>query len=157
MMIAPVNWFQVSSPLKLMMDRLVCAEGGNPDPTATQGKDAAAPKTIELEGWTYPRHLEGRAFAVLVHGDAQGARSVRSALVDWLQSMKLISAGPLAELDRYIGYYQPYATSHQGLDRDEAFQEETRNAARALVAATTAKREGLPGLQTFNPREPRPK
>jgi NADPH-dependent FMN reductase len=61
MMIAPVNWFQVSSPLKLMMDRLVCAEGGNPDPTATQGKDAAAPKTIELEGWTYPRHLEGRA------------------------------------------------------------------------------------------------
>jgi len=33
MIITPVNWYQVSSPLKLMMDRLVCADGGNPDPT----------------------------------------------------------------------------------------------------------------------------
>jgi multimeric flavodoxin WrbA len=37
MIITPVNWYQVSSPLKLMMDRLVCADGGNPDPTRTQG------------------------------------------------------------------------------------------------------------------------
>jgi multimeric flavodoxin WrbA len=41
MIITPVNWFQVSSPLKLMMDRLVCADGGNPDPTRTEGKNAA--------------------------------------------------------------------------------------------------------------------
>jgi multimeric flavodoxin WrbA len=32
MIITPVNWYQVSSPLKLMMDRMVCADGGNPDP-----------------------------------------------------------------------------------------------------------------------------
>ena len=30
---------------------------------------------------------------------------------------------------------QPYATSHDDLDRDTAFQEEVRNAARALVQA----------------------
>src|SRR4051812_31435317 len=41
MIVTPVNWYQVSSPVKLMMDRLVCADGGNPDPTLTHGKDAA--------------------------------------------------------------------------------------------------------------------
>ena len=29
MIVTPVNWYQVSSPLKLMMDRLVCADGGS--------------------------------------------------------------------------------------------------------------------------------
>jgi multimeric flavodoxin WrbA len=48
-------WYQVSSPVKLMMDRLVCADGGNPDPTGTQGKNAELAKQIELEGWDYPR------------------------------------------------------------------------------------------------------
>ena len=52
--------------------------------------------------------------------------------------MGLVSAGHAAELDRYVGYYEPYATSHDALDRDRAFQEETRNAARALVAGGEA-------------------
>ena len=34
--------------------------------------------------------------------------------------MHLVPVGPLAELDRYIGYWQPYATSHEELDRDQA-------------------------------------
>jgi hypothetical protein len=50
MIVTPVNWYQVSSPLKLMMDRLVCAGGGNPAPTRTHGKDAKRAKAIELEG-----------------------------------------------------------------------------------------------------------
>ena len=73
MIVTPVNWYQVSSPLKLMMDRLVCADGGNPDPTLTQGKDAQKAKELELAGWDYPRHLEGRLFSVVVHGDVEGA------------------------------------------------------------------------------------
>ena len=52
MIVTPVNWYQVSSPVKLMMDRLVCADGGNPDPTLTQGKDAALAKKLELRGGT---------------------------------------------------------------------------------------------------------
>ena len=44
MIITPVNWYQTTSPLKLMMDRLVCADGGNPDPTTTHGKEAAKAK-----------------------------------------------------------------------------------------------------------------
>ncbi len=73
MIITPVHWYQVSSPLKLMMDRLVCADGGNPDPTADEGKNAKLAKEIELKGWSYPRHLDGRAFSVVVHGDVEGA------------------------------------------------------------------------------------
>jgi multimeric flavodoxin WrbA len=56
MIVTPVNWYHVPSVLKLMIDRLVCADGGNPDPTRTHGKNAAEAKAIELEGWDYPKH-----------------------------------------------------------------------------------------------------
>lgn len=142
MIVTPVNWYQVTSPLKLMMDRLVCADGGNPDPTLTHGKDAKRAKEIELEGWDYPRHLAGRLFAVVVHGDVEGAENVRRSISDWLCFMHLCPAGPTAELDRYIGYWKPYATSHDELDADTAIQQEVRNAALALGEAVKANREG---------------
>ena len=156
MIVTPVNWYQTSAPLKLMMDRLVCADGGNPDPTLTGGKDAAKAKAVELAGWGYPRHLEGRLFSVVVHGDVEGAENVRRAIADWLRFMKLEPAGPLAELDRYIGYWEPYATSHEALDRDAAVQAEVQNAALALAEAMTARRAGkLPriGADLAEPRE----
>jgi multimeric flavodoxin WrbA len=142
MIITPVNWYQATSPLKAMIDRLVCADGGNPDPTRTHGKDARKAKEIELEGWDYPRHLEGRLFSVVVHGDVEGVENVRRALSDWMCFMEMVPAGPKAELDRYIGYYEPYATSHEALDRDHAIQEEVRNAARTLLEAVQARRAG---------------
>lgn len=142
MIITPVNWYQVSSPVKLMMDRLVCADGGNPDPTTTHGKHAKEAKEIEMRGWDYPRHLEGRLYSVISHGDVEGAENVRRSLSDWLRFMHLMPAGPLAELDRYIGYWEPYATSHEALDRDQAMQEEVRNAARTLLEAVLAKHAG---------------
>ena len=48
-----------------------------------------------------------------------GAETLRRSLVDWLTDMSLISAGGMAETDGYIGYMEPYATSHQALDEDE--------------------------------------
>ncbi|MET0534042.1 MAG: NAD(P)H-dependent oxidoreductase [Steroidobacter sp.] len=133
MIVTPVYWYQAPATLKLMIDRLVCADGGNPDPTSTAGKDAKKAKAIELQGWDYPRHLAGRAFSVIVHGDAAGGETLRRNLHDWLSDMKLIPASHAAHLDRYIGYYEPYATSHEALDQDEAIQQEVRNAAHALV------------------------
>ena len=38
--LSPVYWYQTPAVLKLMIDRLVCADGGNPDPTSTHGKKA---------------------------------------------------------------------------------------------------------------------
>jgi multimeric flavodoxin WrbA len=142
MIVTPVNWYHVPSVLKLMIDRLVCADGGNPDPTTTHGKDPARAKRIELAGWGYPKHLAGRAFAVVAHGDAAGVGNVRAALCDWLTSLELHQAGASAALDRYIGYYEPYATSHDDLDRDTALQAEVRNAALSLVEGVRQIRTG---------------
>lgn len=156
MIVTPVNWYQVSSPLKLMMDRLVCADGGNPDPTATHGKKVPEAKELELKGWDYPKHLAGRAFSVIVHGDTEGAGGVRRSLSDWLRAMELVPAGNLAELDRYIGYWKPYATSHEELDRDLDVQAEVRNAALALLEAVRTQRSGNriePGERLQEPRQ----
>ena len=152
--VTPVYWYQSPSPLKLMLDRLVCADGGNPDPTSTHGKDAARAKAIELAGWSYPRHLENRVFSVIVHGDAAGAEALRRNLHDTLADMALEPAGPRGDLDRYIGYMQPYATSHVELDRDTAVQTEVRNAMRVLAERVAQIRGGTPraGAELIDPR-----
>lgn len=50
--------------------------------------------------------------------------------------------GSAALLDRYVGYYEPYATSHKALDRDIGMQEEVRNVARSLAAQIALMRRG---------------
>ncbi|HKF71000.1 MAG TPA: flavodoxin family protein [Stellaceae bacterium] len=157
MILAPVNWYQAPSTLKLMIDRLVCADGGNPDPTSTGGKDPKRAKELELKGWSYPRHLAGRVFSVIVHGDAAGVENLRRILTDWLTDIGLIPAGHKALLGSYVGYYQPYATSHADLDADVAFQEETRNAARTLIEAVRLLRRGKLAQPDRRLPETRPK
>ena len=142
MIVGPVNWYAPTSPIKLMMDRLVCADGGNPDPTTTHGKTVPEAKALELAGWDYPRHLSGRLFSVIVHGDVEGAENVRRSLSDWLRFMQLEPAGHNAELDRYIGYWEPYATSHEAFDKDIAVQGEVRQAAATLAEALKAQQAG---------------
>jgi hypothetical protein len=70
--------------------------------------------------------------------------------------MDLVQAGGAALLDRYIGYYEPYATSHEALDRDRNVQEEVRNVARSLAKTIrqirSGRREPDEGLE-----DPRPK
>jgi multimeric flavodoxin WrbA len=155
--VSPVYWYQSPGVLKLMIDRLVCADGGNPDPTSTGGKNAGKAKALEMAGWDYPQHLAGRAYGLVVHGDVAGIDDSRRALSDWLDWMGLHDAGALGILNRYIGYFEPYATSHEALDRDLAVQEETRNVARAVAAAVAALRAAQ--LQPAKPAltRPRPK
>jgi multimeric flavodoxin WrbA len=137
----PVNWYHAPTTLKAI-DRLVCADGGNPDPSSTHGKKSEEAKALELKSWSYPRHLAGRHFGVVAHGDSVGAETLRRSLVDWLTDMSLISAGGMAETDGYIGYMKPYATAHQALDEDKAFQEEVLNVARTLGKAVILYRSG---------------
>jgi multimeric flavodoxin WrbA len=155
--VTPVYWYQVPSALKLMIDRLVCADGGNTDPTSTHGKDAALAKKIEMKGWHYPKHLSGRAYGLVVHGDVAGIESVRRALSDWLDWMGLVDAGPQSRLDRFIGYYEPYAMSHDALDKDQALQEEVRNVGRAVANAVAGLRAGTLVPPDANLTRPRPK
>jgi multimeric flavodoxin WrbA len=155
--LTPVYWYQAPGPLKLMIDRLVCADGGNPDPTTTHGKTPLEAKALELKGWDYPKHLSGRAYGVVVHGDVAGIEGVRRSLTDWLDWMGLIDAGVQAKLDRFIGYYEPYANSHDTLDADKAVQAEVRNVASSMANAVKALREGKLTQPDKDLVRPRPK
>ena len=94
---------------------------------------------------------------MVVHGDATGVRAVRTGLASWLTDMGLIEAGHASQLGAYIGYMEPYATSHDALDKDTDLHEETRNAARSLVAAVKQLRSGELRQPDEKLREPRPK
>ncbi len=124
---------------------------------APGGKKPDKAKALELAGWDYPKHLAGRTYGVVVHGDVAGIEGSRRQLSDWLDWMGLVDAGAKARLDRFIGYYEPYATSHEALDRDSDFQEEVRNVARALVHAVGELRAGRLAAVQPKLQAPRPK
>jgi hypothetical protein len=71
--------------------------------------------------------------------------------------MELVESGNAGTLDRYIGYYEPYATSHDALDRDTALHEEVRNVARSLVNTVRLMRSGLRVRPDQDLEAPRPK
>ena len=98
------------------------------------GKKPAKAKALELEGWAYPQaSRRARVWRRRARRRRRHRRHCGARCRDWLDWMGLIDAGANARLDRYIGYYEPYATSHEALDRDTGLQEEVRNVARALV------------------------
>lgn len=73
--IGPVNWYGPSSNLKLMFDRLVCMNGGNPDETLIDHKDPEKAMALEhTEKWRElsVNHLEGRSAAFFCYGDDGG-------------------------------------------------------------------------------------
>src|SRR6185503_2273253 len=112
---------------------------------------------LELAGWDYPRHLAGRAFAVIVHGDAAGTENLRRILVDWLTDMHLVPCAPAPGLDRYVGYYEPYATSHDAPDADRGLKTEVENQALALVECARQIRSGSYRRPDADLEPPRPK
>ena len=76
-----------------MMDRLVCADGGNPDPTTTARQEAGrsqGPRTRRLGLSAAPG--ADALFSIVVHGDAVGAETLRASLHDWLADMELVPA-----------------------------------------------------------------
>ncbi|MDQ6903126.1 MAG: NAD(P)H-dependent oxidoreductase [Bacteroidota bacterium] len=73
--IGPVNWYAPSSNLKLMFDRIVCMNGGNPDEKLIDHKDpekAMAVEHTELWKTLSLNHLEGRTAAFFCYGDQGG-------------------------------------------------------------------------------------
>lgn len=73
--IGPHNWYGPSSNLKLLFDRLVCANGGNPDESLIDHKDPekamALEQSAQWESLTV-NHLEGRTAAFFNNGDEGG-------------------------------------------------------------------------------------
>lgn len=73
--IGPINWYAPSSNLKLMFDRLVCMNGGNPDEKLIDHKDpekAMALEHTDLWKKLSINHLEGRTAGFFCYGDEGG-------------------------------------------------------------------------------------
>lgn len=73
--IGPINWYGPTSNLKLMFDRLVCMNGGNPDESTIDHKDPEKAMALEhTEAWKElsVNHLEGRTAAFFCYGDEGG-------------------------------------------------------------------------------------
>src|SRR5688500_20123831 len=75
--VGPHNWYAPSSNLKLMFDRLVCMNGGNPREDLIEHKDAELAKKLEhspaWKEWSV-NQVEGRTadFICYVDGGANG-------------------------------------------------------------------------------------
>jgi hypothetical protein len=70
--IGPVNWYGPTSNLKLMFDRLVCCDGGNPREDLIDHKNPEKAKALEHQPeWKELalNHLEGRTAAFFIYGD----------------------------------------------------------------------------------------
>ena len=78
-------------------------------------------------------------------------------LTDWLTDMELIQAGDSAAIDTWIGWYKPYATSHQELDNDPDVFTEVRNAALSLASMVKQIRRGTFRAPDRGLRDPRQK
>lgn len=73
--VGPVNWYAMSSNLKLMFDRLVCMNGGNPHESLIDHKDPEKAMQLEQSPEWAPlsvNHLEGRTAGFFCYGDAGG-------------------------------------------------------------------------------------
>jgi multimeric flavodoxin WrbA len=73
--IGPINWYGATSNLKLMFDRMVCMNGGNPDEKTIEHKDPEMAIAFEhTEGFKQMsvNHLEGRTAAFFCYGDKGG-------------------------------------------------------------------------------------
>jgi hypothetical protein len=71
--------------------------------------------------------------------------------------MKLMPAGFSSELDRYLGYWEPDATTGLAFDRDHSMQDEVRNAARSLAATVVQHRTVASPEQGADLPDPRQK
>lgn len=70
--IGPINWYAPSSNLKLMFDRLVCMNGGNPKEELIEHKNPELAMQLEQKPeWRALglNHLEGRTAAFFSYGD----------------------------------------------------------------------------------------
>src|SRR5687767_3194111 len=73
--IGPINWYGITSNLKLLFDRLVCMNGGNPDEKTIGHKNPEKAMAFEhTDEWKElsQNHLEGRTAAFFCYGDEGG-------------------------------------------------------------------------------------
>ena len=91
-----------------------------------------------------------------VEGIGRRLEGVREALTEWLTSIGMIQAGAQAAVDTLIGYWEPYATSHDKLDAQPETFVQVANAAQSLARLVRDIRSGAwhaPDAGLRNPRQ----
>jgi len=155
--VTPIYWYSMPSCLKLMVDRMVCLDGANWDPTTTLSDDGSTvkdvPKAKALERgpkpggksrWDYlsSKVMAGRVFSVFVHGDSSGADLVLASLQE---TMKWFGMHEVPGSDNYIAYGQTYSDAQAKLDKDKSAWAQIEMQAKALSQAVKrAKKENMP-------------
>ncbi|OQP60244.1 NAD(P)H-dependent oxidoreductase [Niastella populi] len=94
--IGPINWYAPSGNLKLLFDRLVCMNGGNPDERTIDHKNPEKAMTLEhTEEWKRIslNHLEGRTAAFFCYGDEGGDELDETGRPDILQHKNYFDPG----------------------------------------------------------------
>ena len=158
MIVTPVNWYQVSSPLKLMMDRLVCADGGNPDPTRTHGKDAEAAKADRARRAGTIRAISPAGCSRWwCTATSRARRTCGAASPTGSASCICARPGRLPSSTATSATGSPTRPATTSSIADTAIQEEVRNAARTLLEAVRDKLAGKLVTAGENLREPRQK
>lgn len=72
---SPINWYNATSNIKLLFDRLVCINGGNPNEKLIEHKNGALAAELENSSeWEKLslNHLEGRTAGFFIYGDGGG-------------------------------------------------------------------------------------
>ena len=141
MIVTPVNWYQVTSPFKLMIDRWFARRrqsrsDPNPRQGCVRGQSVGACRfgLSAASGGTFV--CRRRAWRHRGHY-RRWPRDFRFAHLHALEARR--NRCGTRSLYRF---WKPYATSHDDLDADTAFQEEIRIVARTLIAGITAQRSG---------------
>jgi multimeric flavodoxin WrbA len=109
--IGPMNWYAPTTNLKLMFDRLVCMNGGNPRPDLIDKKNTQKAQALERSDlWRTlsTNHLEGRTAAFFTYGDDGGPdigkdgipQLIRSEHKAWFAPAK----EPYRRTDAYLSY-----------------------------------------------------
>lgn len=107
--IGPINWYAPSSNLKLMFDRLVCMNGGNPDESTIDHKNPEKAMVLEhSEQWKElsVNHLEGRTAAFFCYGDEGGDEMDENNVPKILQHKKYFD-GDTEPFDNERDAYAP--------------------------------------------------
>lgn len=159
LVITPVYWFSMPSPLKLMIDRMVCLDGANPDIDSTRTGDTAKDpeKAKELERgepggdskWDYisNKTMAGKYYATYVYGDAgdEGTALTSISLQKTFEWMGMKRTHDNANAMDCIGCKMPYSDSHDHLDQEDYVWDTVEMISRSLArSAHEAKQEGMP-------------
>ncbi len=137
--IGPHNWYAATSNLKLMFDRLVCMNGGNPDEKTIDHKDPEKAMAFEhTEEWKELNinHLEGRTAGFYCYGDQAGEERDKTGRPQILRHPEYLDPkdeeiwntrhayGPLVLQCRYSGIEVPdHLWTYKVFGRDKKYSE----------------------------------